>query len=344
MPPYSIRVAQIQDIRRNWKLCARDRPLYAPGLWSILPQLWGELLESQRVAMDLIEDAAGRAQLLGGGAFVNARILHEALSKDTPVCATLFRLAAQGRIPFLTRQQLAAENANGSLVHFTFTGTPAIDLTPGPVSERDALLLQACMSSYGMPLAGFRIHSLYAEWSAEKGAQLLGAGGFTCIREQRLPDGGCARLMRFTREDAKQNPGAGVSRFFWTPEPRLRLRRPEQELLGHALQGSSDTEIAGLLGITQDGVKKRWRRVYAATGKAEPNLVPPGAPQTRRKVLLDALRSRPEEIRPYRYPKTTPQEAARPNGEAGKPARTPVRARFPQPGSRSSAAPGPSHP
>ena len=64
--------------------------------------------------------------------------------------------------------------------------------------------------------------------------------------------------------------------------------------------GHSDEEIAVLLKIGEDGLKKRWRAVYARVSASDASLIPAiAAPQLKRKLILEALRGRLEEIRPY---------------------------------------------
>ena len=65
--------------------------------------------------------------------------------------------------------------------------------------------------------------------------------------------------------------------------------------------GHTDAEIAVLLKIGDDGLKKRWRAVYARVNASDSSLIPESAaPQIKRKLILEALRGRLEEIRPYR--------------------------------------------
>ena len=54
--------------------------------------------------------------------------------------------------------------------------------------------------------------------------------------------------------------------------------------------GHTDAEIAVLLKIGDDGLKKRWRAVYARVNASDSSLIPErAAPQIKRKLILEAF-------------------------------------------------------
>lgn len=129
--------------------------------------------------------------------------------------------------------------------------------------------------------------------------------GFRVARERQCTDGSSTvRLFHFTLDDARANPALHLAPNLFAPKPRLGFSLAEQEVLEHALLGAPDDRIAELVGLSEDGLKKRWRAVFQRVAETEPELLPASVPvQSKRKLLLDALRMRLEEIRPYQAKK-----------------------------------------
>jgi len=89
--------------------------------------------------------------------------------------------------------------------------------------------------------------------------------------------------------------------------PRWRLDGRCRAVLRLALDGLSDAEIANEVGISRDGLKKRWSRIFQAVREADPNLLgargEPAADGKRgteiRNLVLTHVRNHREELHPY---------------------------------------------
>lgn len=92
--------------------------------------------------------------------------------------------------------------------------------------------------------------------------------------------------------------------------PSIGYSSRQQDLLELAMEGRSDSEAAAALGISEDAIARRWRSIYRLSEKdeevqarfraAEQGLK---APSTRKRyILLDILRQRREELRPWHAP------------------------------------------
>jgi hypothetical protein len=111
-------------------------------------------------------------------------------------------------------------------------------------------------------------------------------------------------VLGITREIAQQSPGSWLASLFDYRAPILFLTPAEQNLLGCALSGGTDEEMAEVLAISTSAVKKCWQSIYTRVGLRLPTLLPDdgydggkrGAEKKRR--LLSYLRSHPEELRP----------------------------------------------
>jgi hypothetical protein len=113
-------------------------------------------------------------------------------------------------------------------------------------------------------------------------------------------------LLSITREEAFQRDGSMVSRSFVYSKPRFGLKPHEQEQLCWALQGRNDDEIARLVHVGIEAIKKRWDAIYARVEQNLPSLLPPRGEGRRglekRGLLLAYLRDHPEELRPCIVP------------------------------------------
>lgn len=111
-------------------------------------------------------------------------------------------------------------------------------------------------------------------------------------------------LLGLTRPEALKREGSLVSQVFVYAPPQFHFKPREQELLQLALEGLSDEEIvqAESIGIGRDGVKTRWRAIYARVAAVAPTLLPAGREGVRgaekRRLLLGYLRDHMEELRP----------------------------------------------
>jgi DNA-binding NarL/FixJ family response regulator len=115
-------------------------------------------------------------------------------------------------------------------------------------------------------------------------------------------------MMGLLREDAvKELPGTTVSFSFRTRPPTYYFTFGQQRILELALRGDSDADIANELDISKDAVKQTWRAIYervdSSSGLGADFGVDNPSNHKRRKLLLDYLRTHPEELRPVKKPR-----------------------------------------
>ena len=174
----------------------------------------------------------------------------------------------------------------------------------------------ALLESY---MNGLRLHSVIVE-GRKVHAPLFEAAGFARIidMEDRAADSPFAMLTRDVRyrplihgvhtvEDFRKRPaGTPVGKMFMFREPVLDLSDGQKEVLELALEGYNDSEIAGLLSITNNAVRMRWRGIYEKIQLVLPDVLPAddggegGARgYEKRRQALNYIREHPEEIRPW---------------------------------------------
>ena len=309
-PNFKFRLATPRDLRRNFIRFEPDRALYHHALWKKLPHLFEMLLEANRIRFALLEDAStGQAQMFAGHTFVDHKLFLEALHPDRyTVSDALFSMVDAGRVPFLAPKQIADGNECGSLIGFNFSATPEMSLGPAARTDEDMLLCPAAHRMTDFFLAGYHLREIWQESAVTRVSGFVNGLGLRTVRQTPCGHGHVRYLHRFTIDDARAAPGLAASNYIWTIEPKLGLSLGAQELVEYALLGHSDPEIVGLLKISEDGLKKRWRALYARVSAVDSSLVPESAaPRMKRKLILEALRGRLEEIRPYqrRVAKTT---------------------------------------
>ena len=300
---FKFRYATPRDLRENFNLFEPDRPLYHPALWKKLPRLFEMLLETKRIRFAVLEEtSSGLAQMFAGHTFVDHKLYLEAFHPDRyTVSEALFSMVDTGRMPFLAPKQIATESAAGSLIGFNFSATPEMSLGPVARNDEDMLLCPAAHRMTDFFLAGYHLRETWEESAVPRVSDFARGLGLRTVRQTPCGQGKVRYLNQFTVEDARANPGAAASNYMWTVKPKLGLSLGEQEVIEFALLGHTDAEIAVLLKIGEDGLKKRWRAVYARVSAADSSLIPESAaPQIKRKLILEALRGRLEEIRPYR--------------------------------------------
>jgi hypothetical protein len=138
------------------------------------------------------------------------------------------------------------------------------------------------------------------------------AGGYTSTPKEELSEiasrphvVGITRDLELKRQ--RNWTGSWAGALFDYHPPVLGLNRSEQRLLSCALPGSTDEQLAGILGISLPTVKKSWISIYRRVENCLPDLIPEplraaipssGRGRERRRRLLEYLREHPEELRP----------------------------------------------
>ncbi|MFZ0590007.1 MAG: hypothetical protein WAM39_05970 [Bryobacteraceae bacterium] len=114
-------------------------------------------------------------------------------------------------------------------------------------------------------------------------------------------------LALIERAEALSMLGSVSAFLFDYHKPILRFRRGDQQLLGAALEGLTDHELAQTLRLNLQAIKNRWASVFDQVANVMPGLLPESDDdiyrQTRgpqkRHHLLAYLQRHPEELRPF---------------------------------------------
>ncbi len=105
------------------------------------------------------------------------------------------------------------------------------------------------------------------------------------------------------KEDGLAGGNFWIQRMFTYFPPRFLFTASQREILLLAREGYTDVEIAQKLEVTTDAIKRRWVKIYGRVQEVFPALLPSSPEgsrgQEKRRALLNHLRDRPEEMRPY---------------------------------------------
>lgn len=108
------------------------------------------------------------------------------------------------------------------------------------------------------------------------------------------------------REWARPGAVNPFQQLFFFDAPHIRFGGTERRVLELALLNQSDEGIARALGLSQDTIRKTWRRILERTADTLPALMPSdGGVQgvrgrEKRRFVLDYVRAHLEELRPYK--------------------------------------------
>ena len=92
--------------------------------------------------------------------------------------------------------------------------------------------------------------------------------------------------------------------------PRFYFKPTEQELLLHALIGETDEELAQILCLSPNTLKKRWQSIYARVEAVAPEIFGVTAIRgtearrgtEKRRNVMEYIRHHLEEVRPVESP------------------------------------------
>jgi len=254
-------------------------------------------------------------QIVGFAAsvFVTAAFAQRETANPQPgLNARLISSIASGQSAVLTGEQLARENALGSLHVVILQGNSALEgMTP---TQSQAVLKQVTLACLSF-LDGYQIR------------QALNEGTSAAEIETATSFPNWTVLSRF-EDFHRKNPRNSWNRdrallaieFAKGPvfmvmggrqhEPILHFRIADQELLRAALNGLTDSELSEDLGLKLSALKKRWASIFDRVQVARPDLLPSPlehqsrGPQKRHR-LLAYLRKHPEELRPFSKAQTS---------------------------------------
>jgi DNA-binding CsgD family transcriptional regulator len=308
--------------RRDFDACLslfEDRLAYAPDTLGRLTAFWERLLGDDAMVTSVIErhDGPGRAHVLAFGASVFVTDAH-------------MRQARRGYAPYLTARTIARELAGCSPIL-----RPAAIRRANSREGLNLLLLHYGEAREGLSAEerisvrykmrdcfiathrGYQIQEILQEFWDELELPFILSGWGTLRADYRgyFRRAGLSRpppergphLICISRAEAAANPGDMAAPLFVYQPPKLDFSPAEQALLGHALRGQTDSQLARSLGVALPTVKGRWRQIYARVAAVSPDLLPepdvaapgPARVKEKRRSLLDYLQRHPEELRPH---------------------------------------------
>jgi len=245
------------------------------------------------------DDYAGR--LAGGSApYVGLQVLNEVRAGGTPILSNA-----------ALRRANSSEGCNMLLLNCGTAPQYRAPETRSWLAHRSPDWVPFASGGYRLKMLLMEMHDSF-EW---KYAESFGARLYTdywgadrslfreCSREPRL--------YGMTYKDAMKDTGTLAALIFSRRLPRFGLNSPQQNLLLHALAGSTDEELAVYLRLAPVSVKKRWGAIYDRVSEVAPDVLPKaaldGTGNTRaaqkRRRLLAYVRAHMEELRPYGSPR-----------------------------------------
>jgi DNA-binding CsgD family transcriptional regulator len=286
-----------------------------------LPEVWRTLLEHDTCFSDIYYAEEGPSApicICGVTAVVNDAFLRD--MKTPPhfwIGPELVRRVMGGASPVLTAKELREANSHTGLNMVCWENC----VRPGYEAHKE--LHRYLMSAFIALHRGYLWKEVIANQpeSLDRLAFLLHTGAYLWdplagryTSTIRMPEDIVSKphILGVTREleQSRQGDWAGkwVGSLFDYQAPILGLNRSEQRLLAFALPGTTDEDLANILGISLTTVKKLWVSIYRRVEDHLPELVPDpfrpglssnGRGREKRRHLLIYLREHPEELRPH---------------------------------------------
>ena len=277
-----------------------------------LPTLWRALalFGTFSIVEDPIKPHPDSIQGFGASAFVSDQFVDEFFAaRRSYLDAALYERMIDGPSPVLSEAQVAEANSGAGLNLVVLNyGLRDHDLS-NPSTQR---VLQVGTTAFYTLHAGYGINTILNEVYSDAAAQYMKAGGFQ-LQDTAGPsarasgDGRAPLLFALRREWVQRGVIDPLSALFYPTPPQIGFSPSEQRVLVHALLNLSDADIAERLGLSLDGVKKTWRRIYDRVSRRLPYLIADehksagaGRSTEKRRHVLDHLRAHPEEVRPIR--------------------------------------------
>jgi DNA-binding CsgD family transcriptional regulator len=266
--------------------------------------LWRETCPFGVVITDISDHGAAADRGLMLGCYVHDHAVDEMYrSKRSPAMAILARMARSGSNPFVRPDEVGRSNGTSGLnlmiCQYGWRG----DFNSEPSPNLRALLCQGFSDRHG----GNRLKSILGEVCNSSFAELAQKSGFQVLNDySQWPgsdDGRRPYLVGINRDTALTTENPWLVRLFTYYPPKFHFTEPQRQILLYAREGYTDNEIAAIIHVQPDAVKKRWTGIYERVQATFPELLPPnnerGRGSEKRRALLNHLRDRPEELRPY---------------------------------------------
>lgn len=312
---------------RNRELSAADVPHCARILAEQFPyqkldpdvvcQSWPKLLTAGALKAAVMEDAQGQIVGLGASVFVSETFVGQISQHPIPFLGRHILCSAfLSSSPICAVDEIGCSNAQSGLhVFILHSGVAEIhNRTEAEAANVKAELLQAFLELH----QGYQIKNVMVEVYSSEEQLLYEATYFRLLSDDSSLRNGNAlstqapsrrpRLMGLRREDVWGIQTHPFLPLFIYHHPHCGFSASEQELLGEALKGHTDEELAVNLNLSLSAVKKRWARLFEKVESTAPDLFAGktststdrlGRGLQKRHILLRHLRTRPEELTPY---------------------------------------------
>jgi hypothetical protein len=291
----------------------------------LLSEAWLRVLSYEaKVAISIFDEENPCGPFLYFGITVFLRDDFVSEMKKAPLCwvgSTLARRIVRGESPVLSDLELREANSHGGLNLVCWGGL----VRPGYETNQE--LHRYMMRVFIEEHQGFLFKEIFSEqlesrdrlsFTLKTGGRLWDpvAGSFNSSSDSALEQDlneivNKPHLVGTTRELEQERQGnwsgSWVGALFDYHPPIIGFSRREQDLLRSALAGTTDEDLAGILGTSLPAVKKMWVSIYRRVGDRLRRLISDpiqldtpanSRGRERRRSLLAYLRDHPEELRP----------------------------------------------
>jgi hypothetical protein len=282
-----------RDIAPAWPTVRSDWGLFPAALLPRVPAIIADLVSSDRLTMCVLEDSRSKtAVLMGGFGFLPRGFIDRAQRVEgASVLEQAFDAELRSTPTFLGRRHVVAGNRARDLEMINFFASPPDD---GPASQH---LVSAVYDAWQFFVKGFELNGIWQENASPRHDATLSSAGYRLARKFERNATDIVTLFHTSRTDGE---GSLIGSVMTSPAPVFGFSRAEQRLLECALLDQTDQEVAEVLHVTPDAIKKRWRSINAKVGEREPATLSGVTSATgRRRAILGRIRPRLEELRPY---------------------------------------------
>jgi DNA-binding CsgD family transcriptional regulator len=282
-----------RDIAPAWPTVRSDWGLFPAAFLPRVPAIIADLVSSDRLTMCVLEDSRSKTPvLMGGFGFLPRGFIERAQRVQ---CCSILEQAfdAEGRSTpvFLGRRQVAEGNRARDLEMINFFASPPDD---GPDFQH---LVSAVYDAWQFFVKGFELNGIWQENASPRHDATLSSAGYRVARKFERNTTDVVTLFHTSRTDGE---GSLIGSVMTSPTPVFGFTRAEQRLLECALLDQTDQEVADVLQVTPDAIKKRWRSINAKVSHREPaTLAGVTSAVGRRRAILGRIRPRLEELRPH---------------------------------------------
>jgi DNA-binding CsgD family transcriptional regulator len=280
---------------------------------------WLRLLECEAKSAIVFEEVDGsRATLCGIGvsAFVNDDFMRELKARPCWYGPELARRLSRGDSPILSDRQLREANSRGGLNVVVWEAfiCPGFETNLDVYRKMGSGFIKEHLGFFWKELLAHQVDTVdRLHWMLQTGGLVWDpvAGHYTDLSEKDPAEiVNTPHVFGLTREVDMRRPGSWIGILFEYRPPQFGFSPAEQRLLLAALNGGTDRELSGDLGISLATVKKTWRSIYDRVAARSPDLIPstsaadgdeamPERGREKKHPLIAYLRQHPEELRPF---------------------------------------------